>query len=146
MQKIPEFKLKLVREAPGSYQPVKAPEAVVKFCRELWPESQEVVIVLLMDTQHRIIGYNEVARGKVDECAVSSAQIFKAALVSNSSNIIVMHNHPSGSDRPSEDDRRLAHRLEKAAALLEIRLLDFIIVHGPAEFMSFREEGLMPIT
>lgn len=57
-------------------------------------------------------------------------EVARAALLRNAAAVIVAHNHPSGDPRPSESDIVLTRRLDRALALIEIRLLDHIVVAG----------------
>ena len=56
--------------------------------------------------------------------------------------VVFVHNHPSGDPTPSEDDIAVTRRLEHAAELLGIRVLDHVIV-GDGQYSSFKELGLM---
>ena len=71
---------------------------------------------------------------------VAHRLIVKRALELLATQLILVHNHPSGSAEASEPDRMLTARIAQAAALFDIRLLDHIIVtSGPC--YSFRNEG-----
>ena len=54
--------------------------------------------------------------------------------------MIIAHNHPSGNLSPSEEDRSLTRKIQQAATLMDIRLLDHIIVAGN-KYTSFADEG-----
>jgi len=73
---------------------------------------------------------------------VDPKRVFKVALESNSTSIIVAHNHPSGSLKPSSHDEKLTRRLMDTAGLLECRLADHLIVTDNGYF-SFADEGLL---
>jgi len=101
-------------------------------------EPVEIVLVLLVDTKHRVIGLHEVGRGTLDACLVHPRDVFKAALLANASGVIVAHNHPSGDPTPSPEDLALCTRLRSAAAVIGIDLLDFLIL-GQRLYYSFQE-------
>lgn len=64
--------------------------------------------------------------------------------MSNASSIIAIHNHPSGSVKPSKEDKLVTRRLRECGNLLGIELLDHIIIGGTSgKMFSFREEQLL---
>jgi DNA repair protein RadC len=68
--------------------------------------------------------------------------ILKKALEENAISIILGHNHPSGSLRPSKADEEFTHKIKKGAGYLDIKLLDHIIVSEEGYF-SFADQGLL---
>ena len=68
--------------------------------------------------------------------------VIKQALARNACNIILAHNHPSGSRIAGETDKLLTEKLRKAAKMCDIELLDHLIVAGD-EYFSFADEGLL---
>ena len=64
----------------------------------------------------------------------------KATLARNAAAVILAHNHPSGVAEPSDADRRITERLQKALDLVGVRVLDHMVV-GDAEVVSFAERG-----
>jgi DNA repair protein RadC len=99
----------------------------------------EIVIALLLDQRHRLIGLIEIGRGQSDRCAVSVATIARAALLANATAIILCHNHPSGQVDPSNEDRELTDRVKNGLRLIGIELLDHVIVIESDQFVSLRE-------
>ena len=84
--------------------------------------------VMYLDTRHRIIAVDPMARGTVDGAEVHPREIVKAALAYNAAAVILAHNHPSGNPEPSAADRAITARLKQALALVDIRVLDHIVV------------------
>lgn len=89
---------------------------------------REMVICIHMAASGRVISTEVVAIGTIDQACVSPAEVLRTALLAGARSIILMHQHPSGEYRPSEDDIRLTKRLAMAADLIGIQLLDHIIV------------------
>ncbi len=89
---------------------------------------REMVICIHMAASGRVISTEVVAIGTIDQACVSPAEVLRTALLTGARSIILMHQHPSGECRPSEDDIRLTRRLAMAADLIGIQLLDHIIV------------------
>lgn len=100
----------------------------------------EVFAVLLLDTRHRLIEFKELFRGSINGAAVYSREVVKTALAHNAAALIFTHNHPSGVAEPSQADRDLTTRLQRALELVEIRVLDHIVV-GDGECVSFANRG-----
>jgi len=106
-------------------------------------EVVESMLVLIMDSKHRVIAVYVATRGQVDQTTVEPADLFRAVLVAGQKRFIVVHNHPSGSASPSESDRELTARLVAAAEVLGLVLLDHVIV-GLDEHYSFASSGEIP--
>ncbi|WP_198970191.1 RadC family protein [Xylophilus sp. ASV27] len=156
----------LVRDVGGEYRPADADEvlqaaqrvlaarvrgtdvltspAVVKdFLRaRLGNLPHEIFAVVHLDAQHRVLDYVEMFRGTVSQTSVYPREVVKDALGRNSSALLLVHNHPSGSPEPSRADELLTQTLKSAAALVDVRVLDHLIVAGN-ELMSFAERGLL---
>lgn len=98
--------------------------------------------VVLLNRANRIIRKEKISAGGVAGTVVDSKILFKLAVESLASSIILAHNHPSGNVKPSQEDINLTRRLKQAAALLEINLFDHLIVteHG---YYSFADEGML---
>lgn len=102
---------------------------------------QEVFAVMLLDSKYCLLKYEEVSYGTIDAASVYPREIAKLALRENAAAVILAHNHPSGSNEPSQADKRITQRLVDALALLDIRVLDHIIIGETA--LSFAEQGLV---
>lgn len=102
----------------------------------------EVFVALILDTQHRIVSFEQLASGTIDQAAVYPREVARVMLEHHASAVIFAHNHPSGCPSPSKADICLTHKLTSALALLDIRVLDHFIV-ADQHIVSFAEEGLM---
>jgi DNA repair protein RadC len=107
---------------------------------KLRDKQSEAFVALLLDSQHRVIEYVELAHGTIDGAAVYPREVVKIALAKNAAALIFAHNHPSGIAEASHADKAITERLVKALSLLDIRVLDHIII-GDGEFTSFAEKG-----
>jgi len=96
--------------------------------------------VLLLNNSMRLIRCVNLSRGGITETAVDVRQIFKHALLSGATCFILVHNHPSGSVRPSFNDSELTRKVSKASEFMNIRLIDHIIVTD-GDYYSFAENG-----
>ena len=103
---------------------------------------RETFAAIFLDSQHRVITYEELFFGTIDGSSVHPREVVKKALSVNAAAIIFAHNHPSGIAEPSEADLRITERLKSALLLVDIRVLDHFIVGDP-EIMSFAERGIL---
>jgi DNA repair protein RadC len=110
------------------------------------PEKEHLIVIVL-NTKLRPIGYEVVSTGSGNETIAHPRQILRPAVVLNGYAIIVMHNHPSGDPAPSQADHRTTRQLSEAAKLLQINLLDHVIIGDLAghiaPYFSFRESGIL---
>lgn len=98
--------------------------------------------ILLLNQANRMIGREKVSSGGVSTTVVDAKVVFKKALEYNAASMVLCHNHPSGSLRPSQADLDLTQRLRKAGLQLDIYVQDHLIV-SEAGYYSFADEGLM---
>jgi DNA repair protein RadC len=86
--------------------------------------------------------FDLVSNGGISSTTVDSRLILKRALEENAVSLIVFHNHPSGTLRPSKSDEQLTQKLSQAARTMDIKLLDHVII-GEGGHFSFADEGLL---
>lgn len=101
---------------------------------------REHIFVLCLDHKLGVIGINTVSIGTKTSCQFSPADLMKPVLLSNSTGIIIMHNHPSGDCKPSESDIRVTGKIKNACEIFEIKLYDHIILSGES-FYSMADNG-----
>lgn len=101
-------------------------------------EEQEVFYVICLDSQMRVLGVSEVARGTANNMGVHLRDIFRSAIVLGSVYIIVAHNHPSGVLRPSRADTQLTMNCVRAGEIIGIDVVDHLIVTGSG-YYSFSD-------
>ena len=102
----------------------------------------EVFGCLFLDQRHRVMAFEELARGTLDRAVVHPRVVVHRALAHNAGAIVCAHNHPSGCPEVSPSDRELTRRLAEALALVEVRLLDHLVI-GDGACASFAETGLL---
>ena len=96
---------------------------------------------IYLTSSNRIIEHSRVSQGGVQATVVDHRLIVKRALELLATQTILVHNHPSGSPAPSACDNRLTDNLAKAAALMNIRLADHVIIGGRGNYYSYAENG-----
>lgn len=102
----------------------------------------EIFGILYLNTGNRIIHFDTISQGGVSSTVVEPRQIMKKALQEDAAHLILCHNHPSGNTQPSAADKLLTKRIQNAANLLEISIVDHIIVSEEGYF-SFADEGIL---
>ena len=100
---------------------------------------REYFVSVYLDAQGRPISYHVAGIGSV--CAVHFAVegVFKVALLQNACSVILCHNHPGGTTRPSTEDLEATRLLVDAGKMLGVKVLDHFII-TPTEYLSLREE------
>ena len=96
--------------------------------------------VILLNRKNKVIGKECVARGGVSAVLVDMRLLLKPAITRLASSIILCHNHPSGSLRPSAEDDKITNSLSQACKIMNIRLLDHIILTSNG-YYSYVDEG-----
>ena len=102
----------------------------------------ERVRILYLNARNMLIENMVLADGSVDEAAVYVREVVKRALELHATALIVVHNHPSGDPKPSQQDIRLTRELVDAARNLRIEVHDHVII-GSGTHSSMRAMGLL---
>ena len=138
-----------------SYTPAIADKPVIKsgldayvilkqFFSEDTIQLQESFLVMFLNKANRVLGVYPASVGGMTSTVVDLRLILSIALTTAATSLILSHNHPSGSLKPSKPDIELTHKIKEAAKLMDIALLDHIIVtseHG--QYLSMADEGLI---
>ncbi|WP_428563925.1 MAG: RadC family protein [Solidesulfovibrio sp. DCME] len=119
------------------------PELVAEMARSrLGAKEREELWMALVDAKNRLLAWEQVSQGTVDQAAIYPREILGAALRHKACGIILVHNHPSGDPRPSPEDKAITRRIASAAREMDLRVLDHVIVTAGGYF-SFQVEGLV---
>ena len=105
-------------------------------------KKREIFLVVLLDARHRMLREEVVSEGSLTSSIVHPREVFLPAVRESAGAVVLVHNHPSGDPRPSEEDVAVTRRLVRASELLGIRVLDHVII-GDGRYASLRQEGLM---
>jgi DNA repair protein RadC len=128
--------------------PLDTPELIHDFfAPQMRHLAQEQVVVATLDTRLRHIGTTVVSVGTVSESAAHPREVLRPVITRGAHGFILIHNHPSGDPSPSRSDETVTRRLVEAAALMQVRFLDHVIIGRPAPgrspYFSFREAGVI---
>ena len=119
------------------------PEAACNYFRlRLGEQEREVFAAIFLDSQHRLISYDELFFGTLAATSVYPREVVKLALKYNAAAVIFSHNHPSGHVEPSNADIRITEVLKSALDLVGIQVLDHVVVSA-SDATSFAERGLL---
>lgn len=116
-----------------------AAEIFIPLMRDL---GHEVFYVLYLSQSSSVIRFEHIGKGGLTSTVADIRIILKNALLSSASRLIVAHNHPSGNLKPSREDISMTEKLKEAAALMDIKLLDHLII-GDNNYCSMADEGLI---
>lgn len=124
-------------------QAILSSRDVAEYLRAMLKDySYEVFAVLFLNKANKINHYEVMSRGGIDGTVVDPKVILKKALEEMATSLILCHNHPSGNLKPSNADIVLTKKIKDAAALLDIKVIDHIIV-SEVGYYSFADEGGM---
>lgn len=118
-------------------------DSLLAYCRAaMADEKTELFRILFLDKKNILIADEVQQRGTVDHTPVYPREVVKRALELGASAIILVHNHPSGDPTPSKADVEMTNQIVKAAAALNIRVHDHLVI-GHKLNASFKTLGLL---
>ncbi len=109
---------------------------------QLAEEKNEVFGALFLTNRHRLIAFEKMFYGTINEAVVYPRAVVQKALEHNAAAIIIAHNHPSGDARPSGADEKVTNELKNVLSIISVKLLDHVIVTHQDSY-SFAEGGLL---
>jgi len=143
--------LKFLKDVSGYYignrvlrkDLVSSPELAVEYLKAMLKGSKdEEFFALFLDSANRMIAGEKLNTGTVNKSAVYPRKVAERALFHKAVGVIISHNHPGGSLKASEDDKRSTAAIKDSLSAIETELLDHIIICG-AEYFSFKENHLL---
>jgi DNA repair protein RadC len=143
-----------IAEIKVSYTPSKQPSPRIDssstahdYLRMLFPEEtialQEQFVILYLNRANLVIGAYHAFTGGITGTVADIRIIMGVALKAMACGMVISHNHPSGSLKPSSADKHLTDKIKEAGKLMDINLLDHIILSPDGTFYSFADEGLL---
>ncbi len=140
----PELKVRLSREKIHKAKITDSKEAA-DFFRLVWDDSIDIYesfFVIYLNNANTTIGWYKASQGGITATLVDIRLVLKKAIDTLAVAMIVCHNHPSGKNFPSQQDKDLTEKLKNACATLDIKLLDHVILTED-NFFSFADENLI---
>jgi len=103
---------------------------------------QEHFWIIGLDESNKILFLELMALGPDNRLTIKASQVFKMAIYKDARRVILIHNHPSGIMKPSENDLKATDRLLKAGEIVEVDIIDHLII-SEKEYFSFSQAGIM---
>jgi DNA repair protein RadC len=129
--------------APLEKQVVGSSGDIARYLQtKLKDHRHEVFAVLFLNRANKINHFEIISEGGITGTVADPRIILRKALEEDAVNIILCHNHPSGSLKPSRADEELTKKIKEAARLLDIAVIDHIIVSENG-YYSFADEGIL---
>ena len=141
------FKNVLVKDFAKNYVGVdnlQSPANIVQVMNDVFNISnraEEDLYLVWMTCRCKPISFFEVSHGTYNTTVVNCREILIRALLCGATNIIIIHNHPSGVPEPSREDVQITKKLQEASELIGIQFSDHIII-GRDGYYSFNEEKM----
>jgi DNA repair protein RadC len=114
--------------------------------RSVWDKEkiniQEQMMAFFINPHGQTIGYRVISMGTMNSCPGNPKLIASFALHTLADCVIIAHNHPAGSLKPSQADLTLTKELKDALNLIEVKLLDHLIITGKS-YLSMADEGFI---
>lgn len=131
------------REFKEPGEKLNCSELSKNYCRlQLGAEKEEVFGVIFLDAQNRMIAFEKMFRGTINESPVFARPIVRKIMEHNAAKVILCHNHPSGVSVPSKSDIDTTLYLKKAFDYIDCKVVDHIIVTAK-EARSLAEEAFI---
>lgn len=139
------MKYSLVSEGAVNYgEKLDSPSKMASYCRINYPvdyKIREAFISLYFDSDLRLLGSEIIGVGGLSSVVVDPRIIFTTALLTpRCTSLVLVHNHPSGNCRPSQNDVGVTRKLVDGAKLLDYKIIDHLIF-GQKDHYSFAEQG-----
>ena len=123
---------------------------VIQSSRDAWAIMQPVMAdlmheefwIMLLNRSNRLIETLRTSQGGISGTVTDIRMILKNAILRSASSIVLCHNHPSGNLKPSRADMDITKKMNEAAKLMDIKVLDHIIM-ADSNYFSFADEGLL---
>ncbi len=148
MKSISIVRVSLVKDGifPYDSQACSAKDAAGIARAVIGNSDRECMISIMLNVKNRVNALHTISIGALSSSVVHPREVFKAAILSNASGIILAHNHPSGELKPSQEDILLTRRLTQAGEILGIAVIDHIIVGYGEGYFSFLDNSLLTTT
>ncbi len=126
---------------------IESSKDIAELLHDYWDKNtiglHESFKVVLLNNNNKVKGIYQLSKGGITETTVDLRILFAVILKTLAVAIVISHNHPSGTLRPSANDREITNKIKKAAKLFDVTLLDHIIIAPCGEYYSFADNGIL---
>ncbi len=115
------------------------------YIRKVYPvpiDIREAMVILFLNNANRTLGFSIASIGGLTGTLVDVRLVLRDALLTQSTGLILIHNHPSGTLKPSQSDINITNKVKKAAELMDIKVLDHLILTED-DYYSFADDGII---
>lgn len=138
-----EIVYRINRESVSKRDLISSKDELVTYLRSsIGFKQKENIHVLYLNSKNQLIKDKIIDYGTANKVTIYPREVVKEALDSNSTAVIICHNHPSGDTKPSQADIKMTHNLQSALNAVEILLHDHVII-SPSGYFSFKSERLI---
>lgn len=139
MQAALELGRRLLEEERGKKVKIKDTADIYEYCRiRMGDGVREQCQVMLLDNKNQVMGMHVVSIGGITQTSVDVRVVLRYALLQGATQIVLVHNHPSGNPTPSREDETITQNLAEACKTMRIKLMDHVII-GDDTYYSFYE-------
>lgn len=143
IEKIPVVRTKLIKEydmelCDSKVFGVEGSEEI--FYKLIGGSTLEKVAMICLDSNNNVINVAITNIGTCSKVDIVPSELFRIAILSNATSIIICHNHPSGELKPSPHDIEMTKRIGYIGSLLNIKLIDSLIIGNEKKCYSIRSE------
>ena len=138
------YKCTLVHDTSVEYKSIACSDDVADLLIGMGLDTlaEEVFYIICLNAKGTVAGIHEISHGDLCSSSAHPREVFKRAILNNAAAIILAHNHPSGSTKPSDTDISTTERLINAGNLLGINVVDHIIV-AEGSYCSMKSQSLL---
>ena len=142
--KYQKIEYKLVRETNPDYnrKAIESSRDIFEFFTDLQDATKEKLFAICLTQSNEIACIDLISIGTNNTSLSDPKEIIKAAILTNASSLVMVHNHPSGDPKPSDADTIITNNMIKACEIFHIKLLDHIII-GNGKYFSYGDAGLI---
>ena len=119
---------------------IRHPDDAYQCLKRYTKSRQEVFLTITLNASHEIIGIHISTIGIINRTIIHPREVFIHAILDNAISIMIVHTHPSGCLKPSEEDKEITKQIKEGGELLCINVLDHLII-GKKGYYSFRKES-----
>lgn len=138
-----ELGKRLSMSRQGSKLNIKSPLDIANiFMEEMRYYKKEYFNTILLNTKNEIISTENISIGSLNSSLVHPREVFVSAIRKSASSMILIHNHPSGNPKPSNEDIKITKRLIEVGKIVGIEVLDHIVI-GDGRYISLKEIAMI---
>lgn len=141
---IGEVELSYKKKSNVVFQKITSSQSADTCIRTFFPKEQisyrERMYAMYLDNSNNVLGYHLLSMGGITGTLVDIRVLMQGALLTNSVAMILFHNHPSNTLKPSQSDIKLTDKIVKSAQTLDLKVLDHLII-TESSYYSFADNG-----